>query len=169
METFFYPDPLVRIPFYICLGLITELLFTGIADLIAPRFLSSWRHKVLGNFEPAEVRRDPRAMGYTFLWMIPIYALLILIEPLSQLLAAWPLWARGLVYLPILWLVEYLGGWVIKRISGYCPWDYSYSRFSLHGYIRWDFAPFWYGFTLLVDSWFMPRLVALTPALQALL
>ncbi|MDO8493848.1 MAG: hypothetical protein Q7S68_00730, partial [Deltaproteobacteria bacterium] len=127
MEGLFYPDPLVRLPFYICAGLLAEVLFTGIADLIAPQFLHSWKAKNI-DYTSTSGRRDPRAMGYTFLWMIPIYGLLIFIEPTSILLADWPLWLRGFVYLGGFWIAEYVTGFLIKNLTGYCPWDYSYSK-----------------------------------------
>ncbi len=166
MAHFFYPDPLIRLPLYIALGLVTEALFTGTVDLVAPLFLQSWNAKNLDRHRPAVVRRDPKLMGYTFLWMIPIYATLILLEPASQWLQAIPFWARGFVYLVMLWVVEYLSGALIKKISGHVPWDYSYSRFSVHGYIRWDFAPLWYGFTLMAE-YMSHKFVLLTPAIKA--
>lgn len=165
MDNLFAPDPLVRIPLYVMLGLMTEVLFTGIADLINPMFLQSWNTKTLDKTRPAVTRRDPRAMGYTFLWMIPLYAALIVIEPLSQWLAPLPIWVRGVVYLAVFWTGEYIGGALIKAVSGYDPWDYSYSRYSVHGHIRWDFAPVWYSFTLLVEM-LSRKFIALTPALK---
>lgn len=168
MEGLFYPDPLIRLPFYIAFGLLSEVLFTGIVDLIAPRFLSSWKAKVGLDYQPPATERDQRAMGYTFLWMIPIYALLIFIEPASRLFIQWewPLWCRGFVYLLAFWVAEYATGWGIKKLTGRCPWDYTYSRFSLYGYIRLDFAPIWYLFALLLDGWFKPALILLTPCLK---
>lgn len=166
MQELFYPDPLVRLPFYAALGLMTEVLFTGTFDLLSPLYLQSWNAKNPDGHRPALVRRDPKAMGYTFLWMIPLYMLLITMEPLSRWLHPYPFWARGLIYLTLFWVGEYASGAFIKKISGYVPWDYSYSRFSVHGYIRWDFAPFWFAFTLIVE-YFIPKFVFLTPAIRA--
>jgi hypothetical protein len=166
METLFAPDPWVRLPLYSALGLLTEVLFTGITDLIYPNFLQSWNVKNLDGHKPNSVRRDPRAVGYTFLWMVPIYATLIVIEPLSQWLQDVPMLARGLIYLALFWIGEYFSGALIKKISGYNPWDYSYSRFSVHGHIRWDFGPLWYGFTLMLE-YFSHKFIALTPAVKA--
>lgn len=168
IPSLFPPDPLIRLPFYVALGLITEVLFTATADLIRPSFLNSWRVKQNGDIPLPDSKRDPRGVGYTFIWMLPIYALLITIEPLSLLLHDWPVWLRGLVYLPLFWFIEYLGGAGIRRLIGRCPWDYSYSKYSFHGYIRWDFAPLWYSFSILVDL-FSQKLILLTPCLKNLL
>lgn len=164
MENLFYPDPLIRIPLYICLGLVTEVLFTGIMDLISPNFLQSWRLKNAP--PPKNVQADRRAMGYTFLWMIPLYGLLVGIEPMQRAMSSVPLMVRGLVYLATFWIGEYITGALLKRLIGFCPWDYSNSRYSVHGYIRWDFGPFWYVFTLFLDR-FSLKLVELTPAIKA--
>ena len=165
MPQLFYPDPLIRIPFYIALGLVTEVIFTGVMDLIAPNFLQSWRLKNAP--APEKPKADPRAMGYSFLWMIPLYGLLVGIEPMQITMTSVPLIFRGLIYLAAFWVGEYLTGALLKRIIGFCPWDYSNSRFSVHSYIRWDFGPFWYVFTLFLDR-FTLKLVALTPAIKAL-
>ncbi len=168
MESLFYPDPLIRLPLYAAFGLVAEILFTGIMDLVYPRFLSSWRVKQPFGKAAEVVGRDSRAVGYTFLWMIPIYMALILIEPLSQWVAGWSWFFRGLVYLGFLWIGEYISGVLIKKISGVNPWDYSYSKYSVGGYIRWDFAPLWFGFGLLVE-FMSQKFVALTPAIRAVL
>lgn len=165
MEALFLPDVWVRIPLYAAIGLLTEILFTGIVDLISPNFLQSWH--VMGFTQPpSPFTRNKRAVGYTFLWMIPCYAMIVVIEPLSTALHAWPLWLRGFIYLPLMWLGEFGTGWIIRSISGLCPWNYSYTRFSVKGLIRWDFAPIWYFFTIFVDAQVVPRLIALTPAIR---
>lgn len=164
-------DWVYRIPFYIAYGLVCEVLFTAICDLVNPRFVKSWNVFAKENSaNPPLWRlngRDPRAVGYSFLWMIPIYGLLVLMEPLSQALSplAWPF--RGIIYVILLWVVEYATGFLIKKISGRCPWDYSASRFNLHGYVRFDFFPFWFMF-MITAEWLSGKLILLTPALQGL-
>lgn len=165
----FPPDWPIRIPLYIILGIVCEFLFTSVADLVNPRFVKSWN---VVSDRPSKTSplwrvrgRDPRCVGYSFLWMIPIYALLIFIEPASRILASLPFYLRGVIYVVVLWVVEYATGWLIKKISGRCPWDYSVSRFNLHGYLRWDFFPFWFVFILLAE-WMSHRFILLTPTIK---
>ena len=166
----FEPGLLYRLPFYIAFGLCCEFLFTAMMDWISPSFLKSWN--VFGKEEAKErpswkyPGRDPRLMGYSFLWMLPIYALLIFMEPLSFYLKPLPWFIRGVIYVFLLWIVEYLSGWLIRRITGRIPWDYSLARFHLHGVIRFDFFPFWFVF-MLVAEWWSGKLIVLTPALQS--
>jgi len=172
----FDPGIAIRLPLYIVLGIVCEFLFTAVCDLVNPSFLKSWnvwqRQAVALRTPSAKAPlwrlpgRDPRAVGYSFLWMIPIYGLLIFIEPMRVVLAPLPFYGRGVIYVIALWIVEYVGGWFIKKISGRCPWDYSASKFNLHGYLRWDFFPFWFVFTLLVE-WLSGKFIALTPAIKA--
>lgn len=159
---------LVRLPFYIAFGLVCEILFTGIIDLLYPSFLQSWKHKVKGNLSGLSTTRDARAMGYTFLWMIPIYAGFVLMEPFFQLLSSHHFLIRGFVYLILIWTGEFISGFIIKKITGFIPWDYSYSRFSFYGYIRWDFAAIWFIFSLILEK-FSQKLILLTPYLRQIL
>lgn len=156
---------LIRIFLYMATGIVTEVLFTSLWDLIDPTFLKSWNTKNLPPHQHNPKARDNRAMGYTFLWMLPIYALMIFAEPAGVVLANVPWFIRGFLYLTAFWIVEYITGALIKKISGRCPWDYSASRYSFHGYIRWDFAPFWFGYSLFIE-WFAQKLILLTPAIQ---
>lgn len=163
------PDWLYRIPFYIIYGLVCEVLFTAICDLISPKFIKSWN--VFGKESSARSPswrfdgRDPRAVGYSFLWMIPIYGLLVFMEPVSRGLSPLPWPVRGMIYVLVLWIMEYLTGFLIKKISGFCPWDYSASRFNLHGYVRFDFFPFWFAFMMMAEG-LSRKLILLTPALK---
>lgn len=158
-----------RLPVYIALGIVCEVLFTATIDIISPNFLKSWN--VFGKDQTKDQPswrvsgRDPRFMGYTFLWMLPIYCLLIFMEPVSKWLSEWPIFLRGILYVFALWLVEYIFGWLIKKISGRVPWDYQMAKTSIHGYVRLDFFFFWFGFMLFVE-WFSQKLVLLTPALK---
>lgn len=96
---------------------------------------------------------DWRLAGTSYLWMFPIYGGGgLLFEQAHALIAAWPWAARGAVYMVGCFAVEYATGWVIKLITGKIPWDYSYSRWHVHGLIRLDYVPVWFAFGLLLEQ-----------------
>ncbi|MBL7686057.1 MAG: hypothetical protein JNK65_08510 [Deltaproteobacteria bacterium] len=171
MESFFASDPWVRLPLYAIVGIVAEILFTALQDLIDPRFLKSWnvhgRNILQERPDWRWQGRDPRATGYTFLWMIPIYMAMVFLEPIHHAIAHWPWPLRGLLYVLLVWIAEYVTGAIIRLVTGKCPWDYSYSKYSLHGLIRWDFAHVWFIFGFIFE-YLHPRLVALTPHIRAI-
>jgi uncharacterized membrane protein len=76
---------------------------------------------------------------------------------------------RGALYMIGFFAIEYFSGWLLKRLTGSCPWDYAaWSRFSVHGYIRLDYAPIWFSIGLALELTH-DFLVRLTPAIQAAL
>jgi uncharacterized membrane protein len=110
-------------------------------------------------------QRDWRLVGHTYLWMFPIYGLLApLGEPLHNFLRAYFWLWRGLAYLAAIWIVEFVCGWTIKKLTGACPWDYSDLPGNLHGIVTLAYAPVWFilglGFERVHDA-----LIKLTPAL----
>jgi uncharacterized membrane protein len=125
----------LRLVLYGMLGWCAEILWSAIYDLARRRPV------------------DWSLRGHTYLWMFPIYGggLVLLFEPAHDALRALPWPVRGLVYVPAFWAVEYVTGWMLRRATGRCPWDYSYARFHLHGLIRWDYAPLWFVFGLFVE------------------
>lgn len=169
-ESFFQSDPWIRIPIYAVLGCVCEIFFTALSDLFYPEFLSSWNvHSNQLSISKPDWRvkgRDPRLVGYTFLWMLPIYAGMIFLEPIHNAIRNYSFFYRGIIYLLLVWFAEFVSGWLIKKITGRCPWDYSYSFLSYYGYIRWDYAPVWFLFGF-VFEYFHDRLVFLTPAIRA--
>ena len=112
-------------------------------------------------------QRDWRLVGHTYLWMLPIYGLLApLYEPVHNALRGHSFALRGLAYLAGFWLIEYAAGWLLRALTGKCPWNYSDLRGSIGGgLIALEYAPVWVLFGLLLEP-VHDRLVWLTPYLR---
>lgn len=116
------------------IGLACEVVFTAVMDYPS--------------------NQDLRLKGYTYLWMVPIYALVypacVLIYPR---MSYYPLLVRGFAYMLIIYAVEYSSGWLLRRFVGECPWEKEYhkAKWHLHGLIRLDFAPAWIAAALLFE------------------
>ena len=97
--------------------------------------------------------RDRRLVGTTYLWMLPIYgAGGLLLERLHARLeqrgvapSVRALAATGAI---LAW--EYGSGSLLRRALGKCPWNYTRGM-TLRGYVRLDYAPYWYGAALLFE------------------
>ncbi|WP_188398888.1 hypothetical protein [Sporomusa sp. GT1] len=88
----------------------------------------------------------------TYLWMFPIYGLVIVFEPLHDIIRYWPAWRRGTVWMLLYFAVEYLTGWLLSVVLGTVPWDYSLAALNIHGLIRLDYAPAWFVAGLLFEK-----------------
>ena len=118
---------------YGVLGLGIEVVFTSMARAIR--------------------RRDPRLEGGTYLWMLPIYGTggLLLERLHARLLRRGvPPSVRALAATGAILTWEY--GWasLLRRALGDCPWRYR-RGITLRGYVRLDYAPYWYGAALLFE------------------
>jgi uncharacterized membrane protein len=122
---------MVHFIIYGLLGWCAEIIWTG-----------------LGSF----VNGDVRLTAKTYLWMFPIYGLAIFFEPLVDVIQDWSLWSRGAFWMLICFAVEYSTGWIIRRITGTVPWDYSRAKFNVHGLIRLDYAPVWFSVGLIFEK-----------------
>ncbi len=132
--------------------------------------LGGWCAEIIWTATRDRVRgrvNDWKLRGTTYLWMFPLYgSLVFLYEPIHTAIRAWPWFARGLIYMLGFFMIEYLSGWVLKRLTGSCPWDYScWSKWSVHGYIRLDYAPIWFLVGLALEP-VHDFLVRLVPAIQ---
>lgn len=97
-------------------------------------------------------RIDARLAGRTYLWMFPIYGFGgLAFEIVYWLIGAWPWVLRGSIYMIGCFAVEYGSGWVIRRITGTVPWDYTQARWNVHDLIRLDYAPVWFTFGLILE------------------
>jgi len=112
---------------------------------------------------------DWRLKGHSYLWMFPIYGLIApLYEPIHNLIREGPLLGRALVWSLGFTLIELASGWLIARLTGRCPWDYSERRWAINPYIRWDYFPVWALVGLALEP-VHDFLVRLTPAIEAAL
>jgi len=125
-----------------------EVIWTSIRDRVRGR-VDDWKLK-----------------GTTYLWMFPIYgSIALLYEPAHDAIRLWAWPLRGLGYMLGFFAIEYLTGWLLKRLTGSCPWDYSrWSPTSINGFIRLDYAPIWFLVGLGLES-IHDFLVRLTPAI----
>lgn len=114
-----------RFVVYGALGLATELVFTGLKDLVRAR--------------------GRRFQGHTSPWMFPVYGLAQpLFEPAHDAMRGRvPAPLRALAYAAGFTAVEYASGRVLRASLGRAPWDYSHARWNLDGLIRADYAPLW--------------------------
>lgn len=87
---------------------------------------------------------DIKLTGQTYIWMFFIYGLAVFFEPIHERIGDLNIILRGGVYTILIFAVEYFTGWVLKKVLGVCPWDYSSSNFSVKGLIRLDYAPAWF-------------------------
>ena len=86
-----------------------------------------------------------RASGPATPWMFPIYALALpLLEPVHDRLRGRPAWARAIAYAAGIMAVEGGTGWMLRRRTGRCPWDYTgRTRWHVAGIVRLDYGPLW--------------------------
>lgn len=112
--------------------------------------LAGWCMEILFTGLTSLRRRDMTLRSVTSLWMFPIYGCFSLLSPVCRLLRKYPLWARGLTYMSVLFFAELTFGKLLSR-HRLCPWDYGRSRFNVNGLIRLDFAPCWFGAGLFLE------------------
>jgi uncharacterized membrane protein len=140
---------MIRFVIYGLLGWCVEILWTAGYDAF------TGTRRAVGDVPGRTVMTRSERLrlgGHTYLWMLPLYgSAAFLFEPAHDALRALPWPARGAVYTVGIFAVEYLAGWLLRRATGRCPWDYSYARASVHGLIRLDYAPVWFLFGLLLE------------------
>lgn len=87
---------------------------------------------------------DLRLMGFTNLWMFFIYGCAVFLEPLHERISkqSWPV--RGIVWLTVIWSIEYVTGLLLLNILGVYPWFYTDKYAVLGGLVTLRFAPVWF-------------------------
>uniref|UniRef100_A0A8D0DST2 Transmembrane protein 229B n=1 Tax=Salvator merianae TaxID=96440 RepID=A0A8D0DST2_SALMN len=99
------------------------------------------------------VDRDWKFQGVTSIWALFIYGTAgLVVEGLYMLLRAHlSLLTRGTIYTLFIYLWEFSTGYVLHRF-GACPWDYSGFRFNFMGLITFEYCPFWFVGSLLLEK-----------------
>ncbi|NLK36409.1 MAG: hypothetical protein GX301_13420 [Gracilibacteraceae bacterium] len=112
-------------------GWIAETIFTGLGSLI---------------------KGDLTMHTRSYIWMFPIYGLMILLEPVHDNIRNTPVVVRGGVYTIIIFGIEFITGWILKELIGECPWNYSSLPYSIDGIITLSFIPVWFFGGLLFEK-----------------
>ncbi len=103
-----------------------------------------------------------RLIGYSYVWMFPIYALLYpgfrLLQPFSGEWA-WPL--RGAFYAVLIMVFELITGLILRKTIGEAPWEREYrgNKWAVMDLVRLDFFPAWAAGALVFERAY--RLLAL--------
>ena len=90
--------------------------------------------------------RSARLVGFSYVWMLPIYASVpVLLRLLAGIVGGWPLAGRLALYVALVYAIEYSSGLFLRKTTGACPWEYEYrgKRWAVHDLIRLDYAPAW--------------------------
>jgi len=124
-------------------GMVAEVVFSSIKRLLS--------------------ERTYELKGETSVWMFPIYGLIAFIFPLvSFRIGSLPWFVRGLIYMLLFYIVEYVSGLVLRKLK-VCPWNYP-AEYSLNGLIYFPYAPVWFFAGLGVEKIY-PAVIALSRAI----
>lgn len=125
------------IVFFVCLGMTTEVFFTAFVALFTG--------------EPVNGKPLIAMAGTTYVWMAFIYALIPILGFLFyDKIKHLAIYYRVLIYVSLIYLVEFTSGYLLQLTTGYCPWEYK-TGWHIMGLIRLDFFPAWACFTIMVE------------------
>ncbi len=126
---------------FACFGITIEVIFTAITSVI--------------NHEPLCGKPLVALAGYTYMWMLPIYAIIpVLAIAFYDKVKHIPIYLRLPLYVLIIYAIEFSSGWLLCNFTGYCPWNYT-EGWHVMGFIRLDYFPAWLGFAWLVERLYL--------------
>lgn len=114
--------------------MLKRFLFYGIAG---------WGIEIIWTGLHSLVVGDLRLVGHSNLWMFFIYGCAIFLEPVHHAITRWSWLFRGLLWVLIIWGIEYASGFILHQILGVYPWRYT-DRLSINGFITLSYAPAWF-------------------------
>lgn len=85
---------------------------------------------------------DMALMSHSSIWMIVIYGMAIFLEPIQNLLKDKNWFIRGIVYMLLIYITEYITGFALDTLN-IKVWNYTDSL-NINGYITLAFAPLWF-------------------------
>lgn len=123
---------LIRFLVYGCAGVTSEVIWTGLKGLVSG---------------------DAALMGHSSVIMFFIYGMVVFMEPLFTQLKRHPLFLRGIVYMSLIFAVEYWSGLLLLHMN-IEVWNYLASPLNIRGVIRMDYAPVWFSAGLFYEFMF---------------
>lgn len=120
---------LKRFAIYGLIGWGTEVAWTGLGSLIGG---------------------DLRLLGYSNIWMFFIYGCAVFLEPINDVIAGWNWFFRGILWLVMIWGMEYTSGLVLYLALGVHPWLYT-DGMAVDGLVTLAYAPAWFAAGMLFE------------------
>lgn len=119
--------------------------------------LLGWNIEVIWTGFHSLLSGDWNMQGVTSLWMFFVYGLAVFVlEPIHDIIHHWRWPFRGVIWVVLIWGIEYASGLLLTEIIGVSPWYYT-GRFAIDGLVRIDYAPAWF-VAGLVFEWVHNRL-----------
>lgn len=117
--------------------------------------LLGWCFEVFWTGMGSCINNDPKMTSTTSLLMFPIYAMAVIIKPVSKFIKNSHIIFRGVVYTMMIFIVEYTSGSILKAF-GACPWNYEHAKYNISGLVRLDYAPAWFAVGLIYEKLLNP-------------
>lgn len=120
--------------------------------------LAGWCMEVFWTGLGSACKKNKKLSSNTSIWMFPIYATAIIIEPIGKSLCRKkrnPL-MRGGLYALCIFATEFISGTLLKK-QNCCPWDYSNAKLNINGVIRLDYFPVWFAVGLIYEQILCPK------------
>ncbi len=106
--------------------------------------LLGWNIEVLWTGFHSLFSGDLNMQGATTLWMFFVYgSAVFVLEPIHHIISKWRWPFRGIIWVVIIWGIEYASGLFLTQVVGVTPWYYS-GPFAIDGLVRVDYAPAWF-------------------------
>ena len=105
--------------------------------------IAGWGMEIIWTGLGSLIRGDLRMLGRSSLWMFLIYGCAIFLEPVHRAIIRWHWFFRGLVWVLLIWMIEYTSGLALHLALGVHPWYYT-DRLAVNGFITLAYAPAWF-------------------------
>lgn len=105
--------------------------------------LTGWGMEIVWTGLYSMINGDIRLLGSTSMWMLLIYGCGVFLEPIHDIIGSWWWFFRGVIWVTIIWGIEYTSGLILLKILGICPWVYT-DQYAVDGLITLKYAPAWF-------------------------
>ncbi len=102
-----------------------------------------WSMEIIWTGLYSLVTGDMTLQAYTSLWMFLIYGSAIFLEPLHDIIKDWNFIFRGIIWVVIIWGIEFSTGKILLNLLHAYPWQY-FGNTAIEGLVRLDYAPAWF-------------------------
>lgn len=112
--------------------------------------IAGWTMEIIWTSLHSLITGDIKLQGYTSIWMFFIYGGAVFLEPIHDIIKQWRWHIRGIIWVVIIWGIEYASGLILVNLIGAAPWYYL-GPFAIDNLVRLDYAPAWFAAGLIFE------------------